>query len=316
MKKIFLIIITMSLMTSCVSKKVYTELEGKYNRLRDNNSSLFDENQDLITRKKELEAGKLKLQSEIDKLDSDKNKLKDAVDELDERKRKLEQEYNALAEMSAEQLSEKEKKNRELLMQLQEKEASLALESARLEKLQRELGQRSARVDQLENLIAAKEAAMQRLKDAVSSALQGFEGKGLTVERKNGKVYVSMENKLLFGSGSWSVGDQGKNAVVNLASVLAKNPDINVLIEGHTDNVPYPSKGAVLDNWDLSTKRATAIVRILMNNNVNPEQITAAGRSEYMPVSSNSSVAGKAKNRRIEIILAPNLDAINDLLEE
>ena len=89
-----------------------------------------------------------------------------------------------------------------------------------------------------------------------------------------------------------------------------------MLIEGHTDNVPYPSKGAVLDNWDLSTKRATAIVRILMNNNVNPEQITAAGRSKYIPVSSNSSVAGKAKNRRIEIILAPNLDAINNLLEE
>ena len=316
MKKILFIILALSLISSCVSKKVYTELEEKYDKLRENNSSLFSENQDLIEKKKELEESKLKLQSEIDKLSSAKDKLTNAVDQLEEKKRKLEKEYDNLSEMSAEQLSDKEKQNRELLVQLQEKESRLSEESARLEKLQTELNQRSERVDQLENLIASKEAAMQRLKDAVSSALQGFEGKGLTVERKNGKVYVSMENKLLFGSGSWSVGDQGRSAVVNLAGVLKKNPDINVLIEGHTDNVPYGGKGAVSDNWDLSTKRATAIVRILVHNNVDPKQITAAGRSKFLPVASNSSVTGKAKNRRIEIILAPNLDAINDLLKE
>ena len=122
--------------------------------------------------------------------------------------------------MSAEQLSEKEKQNRELLKQLQDKEARLAEESGRLEKLQSELNSRSKRVDELEGLIASKEAKMQRLKDAVSAALSGFEGKGLTVEQKNGKVYVSMENKLLFSSGSWAVGLQGRSAVVNLASVF------------------------------------------------------------------------------------------------
>jgi chemotaxis protein MotB len=316
MKKLLLIILTLSLTASCVTKKVYTELEEKYNKLSDNNSSLFGENQDLIDKKKELEESRRKLQSEIDKLASEKGKLNNAVDQLENKKSTLEKEYNELSEMSAEQLSEKEKQNRALLVQLQEKESKLASESARLQKLQDELKSRSERVDQLESLIASKEAAMQRLKDAVSAALQGFEGKGLTVERKNGKVYVSMENKLLFGSGSWAVGSQGKSAVVNLAGVLKKNPDIDVLIEGHTDNVPYGGKDVVTDNWDLSTKRATAIVRILVNNSVNAEQITAAGRSKYIPVASNSSVSGKAKNRRIEIILAPNLDAINDLLEE
>ncbi|MCF6347484.1 MAG: OmpA family protein [Flavobacteriaceae bacterium] len=316
MKKLLLIILTLSLTTSCVTKKVYTELEEKYNKLSDNNSSLFGENQDLIDKKKVLEESRRKLQSEIDKLASEKGKLTNSVDQLENKKNTLEKEYNDLSEMSAEQLSEKEKQNRALLVQLQEKESKLASESARLQKLQDELKSRSARVDELEGLIAAKEAAMQRLKDAVSAALQGFEGKGLTVERKNGKVYVSMENKLLFGSGSWAVGSQGKSAVVNLAGVLKQNPDIDVLIEGHTDNVPYGGKDAVTDNWDLSTKRATAIVRILVNNNVSAEQITAAGRSKYMPVASNSSSYGKAKNRRIEIILAPNLDAINDLLEE
>ncbi len=316
MKKIALFILTITIMTSCVSKKIYTELEEKYDKLRGNNEVLFSENQDLIDQKKALQESKLKLQSEIDQLASDKDRITNAVDQLEEKKRKLEVEYENLSNLSEQQLSEKAEENRKLLVQLQEKESKLASESERLEKLQSELNERSARVDQLEGLIASKEAAMQRLKDAVSAALQGFEGKGLTVERKNGKVYVSMENKLLFSSGSWAVNGEGQRAVVNLANVLSNNPDIDVLIEGHTDNVPYGGKGVLIDNWDLSTKRATAIVRILVNNNVSAEQITAAGRSKFMPVASNASSSGKAKNRRIEIILAPNLDAINDLLTE
>jgi len=316
MKKVVLLILTITLLSSCVSKKVYTELEEKYDKLRGSNEALFTENQDLIDQKKALQESKLKLQSEVDKLASERERITNAVNQLEDKKRKLETEYENLANDSEQQLSEKAEENRKLLVQLQEKESQLAAESERLEKLQSELTERSARVDQLEGLIASKEAAMQRLKDAVSTALQGFEGKGLTVERKNGKVYVSMENKLLFSSGSWAVNGEGQRAVVNLASVLTDNPDINVLIEGHTDNVPYGGKGVLLDNWDLSTKRATAIVRILINNNVNAEQITAAGRSKFVPVTSNASSSGKAKNRRIEIILAPNLDAINDLLEE
>ena len=316
MKKLILVILTLSLVTSCVTKRVYTELEEKYNKLQDNNSDLFGENQDLIDKKKELEASTKTLQTEIDKLSTASTKLKEEVDRLDAKKTKLEQEYNELSKMSSQQLSEKEQQNRALLVQLQEKESKLAEESARLEKLQGDLISRSKRVNELEGLIAAKEAKMQRLKDAVSAALSGFEGKGLSVERKNGKVYVSMENKLLFGSGSWAVGGQGRSAVVNLAGVLRQNSDIDVLIEGHTDDVPYGGKGAVTDNWDLSTKRATAIVRILTNNNVSPKQITAAGRSKFLPVASNTSTSGKAKNRRIEIILAPNLDEINALLNE
>jgi len=316
MKKIALFILTITIMTSCVSKKIYTELEEKYDKLRGNNEVLFSENQDLIDQKKALQESKLKLQSEIDQLASDKDRITNAVDQLEEKKRKLEVEYENLSNLSEQQLSEKAEENRKLLVQLQEKESKLASESERLEKLQSALNERSARVNQLEGLIASKEAAMQRLKDAVSAALKGFEGKGLTVERKNGKVYVSMENKLLFSSGSWAVNGEGQRAVVNLANVLSDNPDIDVLIEGHTDNVPYGGKGVLIDNWDLSTKRATAIVRILVNNNVSAEQITAAGRSKFMPVASNISSSGKAKNRRIEIILAPNLDAINDLLTE
>ena len=316
MKKVALLILTLTILSSCVSKKVYTELEEKYDKLRGSNEALFAENQDLIDQKKELEAARLQLQSELDNLAEEKERITNAVNQLEEKKSKLQAEYENLANDSEQQLSAKAEENRKLLVQLQEKEAKLAAESDRLAELQSKLSERSARVDQLENLIAAKEAAMQQLKDAVSAALQGFEGKGLTVERKNGKVYVSMENKLLFSSGSWAVNSEGQRAVNNLAGVLKQNPDIDVLIEGHTDNVPYGGKGVLIDNWDLSTKRATAIVRILINNNVPEKQVTAAGRGEFMPVASNASSTGKAKNRRIEIILAPNLDAINNLLEE
>ena len=316
MKKGILILLIIPLLFSCVSKQVYDELESKYNSLRNNNSSLFDENQTLINKKKELNTEMLLLKEEVDRLVIEKGMLNDEIDRLDAKKSKLQQEYADLTKMSNEQLSEKERANRELLVQLQEKESKLADESLRLEKLQQELKQRSERVNQLEDMMAKKEAAMRALKDAVSVALMGFEGRGLTVEHKNGKVYVSMENKLLFDSGSWAVGSEGQRAVANLSGVLRKNPDINVLIEGHTDNVPYTAKGDILDNWDLSTKRATAIVRLLVQDKVDPKQITAAGRSEYVPVASNMTAGGKAKNRRIEIILSPNLDAINALLDE
>jgi chemotaxis protein MotB len=146
--------------------------------------------------------------------------------------------------------------------------------------------------------------------------LNGFEGKGLTVEQKNGKVYVSMENKLLFNSGSWAVSSEGKNAVIEVGKVLGDNPDISVLIEGHTDDVPFGGSGPIADNWDLSTKRATSIVAILSENKkINKQNLTAAGRGEFSPLGSNATAEGKAKNRRIEIILTPKLDAIAEMLK-
>jgi chemotaxis protein MotB len=149
----------------------------------------------------------------------------------------------------------------------------------------------------------------------VSDALLGFEGKGLTVHMKNGKVYVSMDEKLLFASGKWEVSSDGSSALRDLAKVLMKNPDINVLIEGHTDNVPYTGTGQVKDNWDLSVMRATAIVKILLaNSKIDPKRFTTAGRSEYLPVDASNSTAARAKNRRTEIILSPKLDELLQII--
>lgn len=314
MKKTILFIVLILMLGSCVSKKLYTELEDKYNALKNRNMDLVGENDDLFASKKELENTNLKLVKSIDSLQSTKANLLDDVVALETRKKELENLYEELSQNSATELEDKAKEILSLSQQLDAKETALITENTRLEKLKLELRKRAERVQQLEDLMASKEASMQALKDAVSNALQNFEGKGLTVYRKNGKVYVSMENKLLFNSGSWLVGNQGKNAVQQLATVLKQNNDINVLIEGHTDNVPYNGGNGINDNWDLSTKRATAIVRILVNSNVNAKQITAAGRGEFLPISSNNSSQGKAKNRRIEVILAPNLDAISELL--
>ena len=300
---------------SCVSKKMYQELETKYNKLKNRNQDLVGENDDLFAAKKQLEVQNANLLQSVDSLKNAKQNLLDDVVALDERKKQLEKDFESLSQSTNEQLNAKAKEILQLSQELNEKENALIAEKSRLEKLQNDLNERSQRIEQLEQLIAGKEAAMQELKDAVSNALANFEGNGLTVERKNGKVYVSMENKLLFGSGSWSVGNQGQKAVEQLARVLKNNPDIEVLIEGHTDNVPYQSNGAIKDNWDLSTKRATAIVRILTNKGVSPKRVTAAGRGSFFPVASNATKEGRAKNRRIEIILAPNLDKINALLK-
>ncbi len=308
--QLFFIVLTLN---SCVSKKLYEELEEKYNKLHNSNSELIQDKDDLLAAKKQIETELEELTQKHQELETQKTILDNNFASLQNKYSNLDESYKLLSTQSSQKLRAQSEKNQELLAKLDEKEKRLELESSRLEKLQKELDARSQQITELENLIAAKEAQMQELKNVIAKALHKFEGLGLTVEQRNGKIYVSIDNKLLFNSGSWAVGLEGKNAIEKLAKVLAKNTDINVLIEGHTDNVPY--KGTtLLDNWDLSVKRATAIVRILQNKGVNPTQITAAGRSEYVPIETNKTAKGRAKNRRIEIILTPNLDEITNLL--
>jgi chemotaxis protein MotB len=316
-KKISAGILALALTTSCVSSKVYKDLENKYADLKKENSQLADENVNLTKDRNQLDLQAKDLQAQLDKAKAERDRLATDYAATKANLDNLKSSYNALEKNSGEALDTNMKKNRELLAQLEAKEKALTAEQERLNKLKADLQERSSRVDELEGMIASKEASMKKLKETLSKALNSFEGKGLTVEQKNGKVYVSMENKLLFGSGSWSVGAEGKKAVVEIGKVLAVNPEISVLIEGHTDNVPYAGAGPIADNWDLSTKRATAIVGILKENKgINPQNLTAAGRSEFAPVTTNDSAEGKSKNRRIEIILTPKLDEISRMLNE
>lgn len=298
------------LMSSCVSSKVYKDLESRYAALKEERNQLVDSNENLLADKNELSNQLDALNAEYSKAIAERDRLKQDLVAMEANIRNLQMSYDALEKNSNAALTDNAKKNRELLEQLEK-------ENNRLNELRQQLDARSRRVDELEHLIASKDAAMKNLKDALSKALLDFEGKGLTIEQRDGKVYVSMENKLLFNSGSWAVGVEGRKAVQQLGQVLSQNPDINVLIEGHTDDVPYKSSGTINDNWDLSTKRATAIVQILVENRqINPNNLTAAGRVNMQPISTNSTADGKARNRRIEVILTPKLDEVSKLLNQ
>lgn len=318
MKYTFALLLSILVLTSsCVTKKVYQDLENKYADLKKENRRIQDETDDCIKSKADLDMAYNAIKDELNttRLERDKN-LADYTATANNLKA-LQASYAALEKNSNDALEANMNKNRELLKQLSDKEKALTAEQTRLDKVKNDLQVSSERLAELESLMAAKDANMRKLKETLSSALNSFEGKGLTVQQKNGKVYVSMENKLLFSSGSWAVGSEGRRAVVEVGKVLAANPDISVLIEGHTDDDAYGGSGPIADNWDLSTKRATAIVSILgENKSINRQNLTAAGRSEYAPLASNTTPEGKAKNRRIEIILTPKLDEISKMLNQ
>ncbi len=281
--------------SSCVSTKVFNDLELRYAQMKDQRIALEKEQDSL--------------QQSWDRLNNKSNETslylkrsRDSVAQAIKEIQSLEKEFTLLKENSDLKIQESIAKNNTLLKQIALKET--------------ELQSRGARVDQLEQMIEDQKKALNDLKERLSSALLNYKGKGLTVEQRNGKVYISMENKLLFKSGSWVVEAEGVQALEQLAKVLEENPEITVLIEGHTDNVPFTSKGALESNWDLSTKRATAVVQILLKNKqILPQNLTAAGRSEYVPIAPNSSAEGRAANRRIEVVLSPSLDEITTLLE-
>jgi chemotaxis protein MotB len=318
-KRIILSLAVLSVMTSCVSKKIYNDLENKYTDLKKENRVIADENDELHKANADFDSVNRSLQAELAALKADKAKLQADYTASGNNLKALQDSYSALEKNSNDALETNMAKNRDLLAQLDAKEKSLAAEQDRLNKLNAELASNTKRLNELESMIAAKDAAMKKLKDTLSKALNAFEGKGLTVEMKNGKVYVSMENKLLFQTGSWAVGSEGRRAVVEVGKVLAQNPDITVLIEGHTDNDKILGNigGGIENNWDLSTKRATAIVNILAENGgIKKQNLTAAGRGEFAPIMSNDTPEGKAKNRRIEVILTPKLDEISRMLND
>ncbi len=218
-----------------------------------------------------------------------------------------------LAELQAAQ--ENLQKKEDLLRQL---EQNLDTKKASLDELTFELEKRNARLAELEKILDGQKKIVQDLKNKVSEALLGFENNGLTVTMKNGKVYVSLDEKLLFKSASWDIDANGRNALKKLAGVLEKNPDIQITIEGHTDNVPYnPGSSQLKDNWDLSVKRATTVVRVfLKDQRLMPERLTASGRSEYLPVDDRNTSDARQKNRRTEIVLTPDLTELYKLINK
>lgn len=248
------------------------------------------------------------LTSKYDKLNQLNEQLMDRLNKLLSGSEKDNSKLSGDLQMTQEQLLKKQDELKAL-------EAKLLLQKLDLEALSAELKKREARVNELEEILKKKDQAANDLKKKLSDALLGFENKGLTITQKNGKVYVSMDESLLFASGKTNVEARGVEALKTVAKVLENNVDINVLVEGHTDDVPMKGAGEIKDNWDLSVIRATSVTKIMLSSaKIDSQRITAAGRGEFFPLDTAKTPEARKKNRRTEIILTPKLDELLKVL--
>jgi chemotaxis protein MotB len=230
---------------------------------------------------------------------------------IDGEYKSLQKSFDKLKNLSARETAELQNQLEAKNNELQIKEDALLKLDQELKEKQRLLIEREKRVNELEEAIRKKEAAVQLLKAKVANALRGFENKGLSVVQKNGKIYVSLEAKLLFKSGSTFVEEEGVRALVELGKALESEKDLEIIVEGHTDTDKLNSSSSPKNNWELSVLRATSVVQILLNNsNMTPSQIMAGGRGEFLPIDESD----KAKNRRIEVIISPNLNELFEII--
>ena len=297
-KFLWLLLSLSVVVTSCVTKSKYMELDRLYKNCTNDLSYTNAEKNDLMNQYQALTGEILGLKSQMQQLREDTAAMGRRIRIAERNLLKTKGDYD------------------DLLRSFTDQNVSKNALMIALDARQKELEEKEARLEELQSILAQKDAEVKALKNKVANALKGFEDKGLTVYEKNGKVYVSLEEKLLFASGSWEIDSRGKEALTELGKVLASDHEINVAIEGHTDNVPYKGSGLVKDNWDLSVMRSTAVVKeILKNKAVNPQRITASGRSEYVPVDKEDTREARAKNRRTEIILTPKLDELFKIIE-
>ncbi len=331
---------------ACVPAKEHKALDEKYQALRRRSDSLRRTNDTLSIRVRELMSQNQRQQADIEKLTQDSASRSLQNKRLREDLIRARQDYQALEAMQKGILEGNQRETSKLLLELQRMQGELQkredalkdaerllhqrrLELARVAEQQEadrqaldslrsaintmslDLAQKNQDLIALQQAMARKDSLTHAIKARVANALFGFEGKGLTVTTKHGRVYVSMDEKLLFRSGSYKVEKKGVEALKQLAPVLEQNPDINVVIEGHTDDVPMRGSGPITDNWDLSTKRATSIVRVLLNGTeINPARLSATGRAEFHPLDPAKTKEARQKNRRTEIILTPKLDEL------
>ncbi|MGQ9621377.1 MAG: OmpA family protein [Bacteroidales bacterium] len=328
----YLLFLALLTFVSCVPGTKYRSMQDTAKMYLNERDELRKDNIRLEMDRKELEASVQKLEEETgklaaelqdtrnerDRLKNDYNILLGKVNDLEGAREDLirgnvTETRRLLSELQA--VQDNLQKKEDLLRQL---EMNLDTKKAALDELSYELEKRNARMAELEKILDTQKRIVQELKNKVSEALLGFENMGLSVTVRDGKVYVSLEEKLLFKTASWEIDDNGRNALRKLAAVLEKNPDIQITIEGHTDNVPYSPSGSQLrDNWDLSVKRATTVVRVLLESaRIDPKRLTAAGRSQYLPVDNRNTPDARQKNRRTEIILTPDLSGLYNLINK
>jgi len=329
-KNILLFASIILLFNACVSLKKYNELQANHKNCTDENTGLKSKNLEYFTLITEQTASIDKMKKQNDRLLADSVKMGTQYRDLLHKYQDLTDAYDTLVTKNMELMKGNKFETQKLIAELEKTKENLQkreddlkkmeteLDSKRksLNELQASLDEKQLRLDELQSILNKKDSVVKALKNKVSEALLGYENKGLTVVQKNGKVYVSMEESLLFPSGKYEVTAKGSDALKKLSKVLETNVDINIMVEGHTDNIPYKGTDQLLDNWDLSAKRSTTVIRILLAGSaINPERITAAGRGEYVPIDNANTPEARSKNRRTEIILSPKLDELLKIIE-
>ena len=321
---LYTIIVTTLFIFGCVPLTQFTELKTANENCENKNDSLAAVNEKLMVAKKELDSKLEILEAKLK--DYEVNDISGSMGyiQLQRDFEELKKQYNQLKTSQEYLLENSADETSKILTELQKTQNDLQLREDRLNKLEadlnrkkNELESKNKRLIELESILFRKDSVVTALKNKISNALLGFQNQGLTVTQKNGKVYVSLDEKLLFKTGSYEVDDKGKSALKKLAFVLEQNPDIEIMVEGHTDDVPYIPGSTIKDNWDLSVLRATSVVKILLSNSsINPKRLTASGHGQYLPVDPLKSDDARRKNRRTEIILSPKLDELYELIEK
>ena len=336
--------LVLATLSACVPAKEFQALQDTNAQCQEERERLRTENQALGVRNTELSNQNQLLQRDVGRLTADSIARATDVARAKMDLSNLRERYNELQRLQSDVLGGSKDETRKLLRQIQSDQQELQDKTDALKELERALYQRKVGLDalddslkssmaslaalrqqledknahllELQRKLNAQDSLMRAMKDKVANALFGFEGKGLSVTMKDGKVYVSLDEKLMFKSGRYEIDQKGAAAIKQLVPVLEQQSDINITVEGHTDDVPYRGSGDLLDNWDLSVKRANTIVRLLLNGTqINPVRVTAAGRSHYLPIDRANTAEARQKNRRTEIILTPNMDDLMQLLK-
>lgn len=316
----FFFLATAIIFSACVPNRKFMDVSAKQEACEKENENLRRTNEDLTTRLNEADSKYNVAERKIDALKSDTTVLGNSL-------RILRKQYDKINALNDQLLSKTtslregtEEEKRTLMQELEatriallEKEDALNELELALNAKEEELIEREQKLNDLRAAISQKDSTMNALRQSVADALLGFADKGLTVEKRDGRVYVSMEAKLLFATGETKVDEQGREAIIDLARALENQEDLNIIVEGHTDTDEFNRTTFPRNNWDLSVLRATSVINIMLeNSDLDPRILSAAGRSQYQPV----DPADKAKNRRIEVILSPNLDELMDIINE
>lgn len=323
--------IILSTFQACVPARKFEDLQKREKSCQDENSQLRNDNQRLLTENTEMKASGATMQKNLLDLVKDTTDMGNAYNRLTSLYGELNKSYDKLLSNNEKLLAGNTEETRKLIAELNNTRNELQRREDRMKKDSLDLNEREknlnelregirlkqARVDELEGILNRTDSTVNGLKKAVSDALLGYENNGLSVYRKNGQVYVSMEERLLFASGSTNVEKEGEKALKDLAKLLGTKKDINIMVEGHTDNIPINGTLAsgAKDNWELSVLRATSVSKILLKeNSIDPLRITASGKGSYFPIDPANTTEARKKNRRTEIILTPKLDELMKVL--